>query len=182
VKTGRADAILAATGAIDGRKTVVAVMDYAFMGGSMGSVVGEVLARSAELALAEKCPLVIVTSSGGARMQEGISRSCRWRGVGRAGSARRRAAALRRDPDRPDDGRRHGFVRDVGRRDPRRAQGPSSGSRVRASSSRPSGRRCPRVQRSEFLLEHGFVDLVVTRHGLKAALANVLLLLSPQAA
>ena len=71
-KTGLSEAILTGTAAIDGTQCVLAVMDFGFMGGSMGSVVGEKLWRSAELAAAEDLPLVAVCSSGGARMQEGI--------------------------------------------------------------------------------------------------------------
>ena len=71
-KAGRPDAVASGVGAIEGIRALVAALDYAFMGGSMGSVVGEVLTRMAEKACDEKTPLVIVTASGGARMQEGI--------------------------------------------------------------------------------------------------------------
>src|SRR5665811_1815184 len=71
-KTGLNEAIVTGTAAIDGTQCVLAVMDFGFMGGSMGSVVGEKLWRSAELAAGEDLPLVAVCSSGGARMQEGI--------------------------------------------------------------------------------------------------------------
>ncbi|MBL8111408.1 MAG: acetyl-CoA carboxylase carboxyltransferase subunit beta [Acidobacteria bacterium] len=182
VKTGRSDAILAATGAIDGRKTVVAVMDYAFMGGSMGSVVGEVLARSAELALAEKCPLVVVTSSGGARMQEGILSLMQMAKVsaalGRLGAARLPYVAILTDPTTGGVTASFAMLGDATLAEPKALIG-FAGPRVIEQTIRqtlPEG-----FQRSEFLLEHGFVDLVVTRHELKAALANVLMLLSPAA-
>jgi acetyl-CoA carboxylase carboxyl transferase subunit beta len=71
-KTGLTEAIVTGTAAIDGTRCVLAVMDFGFMGGSMGSVVGEKLWRSTELAAGEDLPLVAVCSSGGARMQEGI--------------------------------------------------------------------------------------------------------------
>ena len=71
-RTGRPDAVVAGTGTLEGRPVVVAVLDYAFIGGSMGSVVGEVVTRCAELSLRERRPLIIVSASGGARMQEGI--------------------------------------------------------------------------------------------------------------
>ncbi|MBP2708264.1 acetyl-CoA carboxylase carboxyltransferase subunit alpha [Microbispora sp. RL4-1S] len=70
-RTGLADAVLHGRGRIGGRPVVVAVMDFAFMGGSMGSAVGEAVTRAAEEALATRTPLVVVTASGGARMQEG---------------------------------------------------------------------------------------------------------------
>ena len=71
-KTGLNEAILTGTASIDGTRAVLAVMDFGFMGGSMGSVVGEKLWRSTDLAAGENLPLVAVCSSGGARMQEGI--------------------------------------------------------------------------------------------------------------
>jgi acetyl-CoA carboxylase carboxyl transferase subunit beta len=72
MKTGMADAMMIGRGAIDGRRTELAVMDFAFMGGSMGSVVGEKLSRACDSAADAGMPLICVTSSGGARMQEGI--------------------------------------------------------------------------------------------------------------
>lgn len=72
MSTGLADAIVIGQAAIDGRQAELAVMDFAFMGGSMGSVVGEKLSRACDLAAERGLPLVAVTSSGGARMQEGI--------------------------------------------------------------------------------------------------------------
>ncbi len=72
MKTGLADAMVIGRAAIDGRNTMLAVMDFAFMGGSMGSVVGEKFSRACDLAAETGTPLISVTSSGGARMQEGI--------------------------------------------------------------------------------------------------------------
>ncbi len=72
MKTGMADAMVIGRGAIDGRRTELAVMDFAFMGGSMGSVVGEKFSRACDSAAEAGMPLICVTSSGGARMQEGI--------------------------------------------------------------------------------------------------------------
>jgi acetyl-CoA carboxylase carboxyl transferase beta subunit len=72
MKTGLADAMVIGRGAIDGRRAELAVMDFAFMGGSMGSVVGEKFSRACDSAMEHGTPLVSVTSSGGARMQEGI--------------------------------------------------------------------------------------------------------------
>jgi acetyl-CoA carboxylase carboxyl transferase subunit beta len=72
MKTGMSDAIVIGRGAIDGRRTELAVMDFAFMGGSMGSVVGEKFSRACDSAAEAGMPLICITSSGGARMQEGI--------------------------------------------------------------------------------------------------------------
>ena len=71
-KTGRKDAIVTGEAAINGRRIALGVFDFGFMGGSMGSVVGEKLCRTADRALASRLPFVLVTTSGGARMQEGI--------------------------------------------------------------------------------------------------------------
>ncbi|HUR26714.1 MAG TPA: acetyl-CoA carboxylase, carboxyltransferase subunit beta [Planctomycetota bacterium] len=71
-RTGQAEALLCGTGAIEGRAIVLAVLDFSFLGGSMGEVVGEKIALAAELAAAKRLPLVIFTSSGGARMHEGV--------------------------------------------------------------------------------------------------------------
>jgi acetyl-CoA carboxylase carboxyl transferase beta subunit len=70
-KTGMAEAVQCVRGTIGGHRTVAAVMDFRFMGGSLGTAVGELITRSAEIALATRTPLLIVTASGGARMQEG---------------------------------------------------------------------------------------------------------------
>ena len=72
MKTGMADAMVIGRGAIDGRQTELAVMDFAFMGGSMGSVVGEKFSRACDSSAEAGMPLICITSSGGARMQEGI--------------------------------------------------------------------------------------------------------------
>jgi len=72
MKTGLSDAMVIGRGAIDGRRTELAVMDFAFMGGSMGSVVGEKFSRACDSAAESRMPLICITSSGGARMQEGI--------------------------------------------------------------------------------------------------------------
>ncbi len=71
-KLGDKDAVVVVTGALDGIEVVLAAMEYGFMGGSMGSVVGEKIARAAELALERRQPLIVVSASGGARMQEGV--------------------------------------------------------------------------------------------------------------
>ena len=71
-KTGRKDALVIGEGMIDGRRMVLCVFDFSFMGGSMGSVVGEKFCRAIDRALEARLPVILVTSSGGARMQEGI--------------------------------------------------------------------------------------------------------------
>ena len=177
-KTGRPDAILAAKGLIDDVPAIVAILDYAFMGGSMGSVVGEVLTRAAEQALVERTPLVIVSASGGARMQEGILSLMQMgkisAALSRLGAARVPYVAILTDPT---TGERHGVLRDAQGCHARRAEGAH---RLRGPARHRADHppeRCRRFQRSEFLQEHGFVDIVVQRAEMRATVARVLRLL-----
>ena len=78
LKTGQQDAVVTGTCRIGGVKTAVAVMDKRFLMGSMGIAVGEKITRLTEYAMKRKLPLIIFAASGGARMQEGLSRLCRW--------------------------------------------------------------------------------------------------------
>jgi len=178
-KTGRVDAIRAAQGTIEDVPAVVAVLDYAFMGGSMGSVVGEVLARSAELALREKKPLVIVSASGGARMQEGILSLMQMGKVSaalaRLGEARVPFVSVLTDPTTGGVTASFAMLGDVNVAEPKALIG-FAGPRVIEQTIRqtlPDG-----FQRSEFLQDHGFVDMVVPRPEMRATLARVLRLLS----
>jgi acetyl-CoA carboxylase carboxyl transferase subunit beta len=182
-RLGHADAILAEKGLIEDVPAVVAVLDYAFMGGSMGSVVGEVLARAAELALADKVPLVVVTASGGARMQEGILSLMQMGKVSaalaRLGAARVPYIAILTDPTTGGVTASFAMVGDITIAEPKALIG-FAGPRVIEQTIRqtlPEG-----FQRAEFLQEHGFVDLVVPRAELRATVARVLRLLIPAVA
>jgi acetyl-CoA carboxylase carboxyl transferase subunit beta len=179
VRLGRADAIMAAAGLLEGRPVVVAVLDYAFMGGSMGSVVGEVLTRSAELALEKRRPLVIVSASGGARMQEGILSLMQMGKVsaalGRLANARVPYVSILTDPTTGGVTASFAMLGDVTLAEPRALIG-FAGPRVIEQTIRqtlPEG-----FQRSEFLLDHGFVDIVVPRDEMKPTLGRVLRLLA----
>ena len=123
--TGLRDAAVWGFGAIGGRPVAICVMDFSFMGGSMGSVVGEKVVRSTEAALARRIPLVIVSASGGARMQEGTLSLMQ---LVKTVAGDRAAAPGRRAPDlgdeRSDDRRRLRLVRGPGRREHRRAERP----------------------------------------------------------
>ncbi|HEX7616298.1 MAG TPA: acetyl-CoA carboxylase, carboxyltransferase subunit beta [Thermoanaerobaculia bacterium] len=178
-KTGRPDAILAAKGLIDDVPAIVAVLDYSFMGGSMGSVVGEVLTRAAEQALVERTPLVIVSASGGARMQEGILSLMQMGKVSaalaRLGAARVPHVAILTDPTTGGVTASFAMLGDVTLAEPKALIG-FAGPRVIEQTIRqtlPEG-----FQRSEFLQEHGFVDLVVPRAEMRATVARVLRLLT----
>lgn len=178
-KTGRPDAIAAARGTVDGVPAVVAALDYAFMGGSMGSVVGEVLSRCAELCVRERVGLVTVTASGGARMQEGILSLMQ---MAKVSSALSRLAAARlpyvvvlTDPTTGGVTASFAMQGDVTIAEPKALIG-FAGPRVIEQTIRqtlPEG-----FQRSEFLLEKGFVDMVVPRAALKATVGTVLRLLA----
>jgi acetyl-CoA carboxylase carboxyl transferase subunit beta len=177
-RTGRPDAIVAARGTIEGTPAIVAVLDYAFMGGSMGSAVGEVLTRSAEAALKERVPLVIVTASGGARMQEGILSLMQMGKVSaalaRLGEKKIPYVAILTDPTTGGVTASFAMQGDVTLAEPKALVG-FAGPRVIEQTIRqtlPEG-----FQRAEFLVEHGFVDLVVQRAEMKRTLGNILKLL-----
>ncbi len=177
-RTGRPDAVIAARGTIEGIPAIVTVLDYSFMGGSMGSAVGEVLTRSAEMALKERIPLVIVTASGGARMQEGILSLMQMGKVSaalaRLGEKRVPYVAILTDPTTGGVTASFAMQGDVTLAEPKALIG-FAGPRVIEQTIRqtlPDG-----FQRSEFLVEHGFVDLVVQRSDMKRTLGNILKLL-----
>jgi acetyl-CoA carboxylase carboxyl transferase subunit beta len=178
-RTGRPDAVLTAVGTIEGVRCVVAVLDYAFMGGSMGSVVGEVLTRAVELSLREKTPLVIVSASGGARMQEGILSLMQMAKIsaalGRLAQARVPYVSVLTDPTTGGVTASFAMLGDATIAEPKALIG-FAGPRVIEQTIRqtlPEG-----FQRSEFLLDHGFVDMVVPRPQLKQTVANVIKLLA----
>ena len=172
---GVADAAIVVAGAIEEVPVVLAVMDYRFMGGSMGSVVGEKLTRAAEAAREKKRPLVIVSASGGARMQEGILSLMQMAKIS-AALMRLRAAgvpyiSVLTDPTTGGVTASFAMRGDLNIAEPGALIG-FAGPRVIEQTIRqslPEG-----FQRSEFLLEHGFLDLVVPRPELKSTLARCL--------
>lgn len=172
---GVADAAIVVAGAIEEIPIVLAVMDYRFMGGSMGSVVGEKLTRAAEAARDRRRPLVIVSASGGARMQEGILSLMQMAKIS-AALMRLRAAgvpyiSVLTDPTTGGVTASFAMLGDLNIAEPGALIG-FAGPRVIEQTIRqslPEG-----FQRSEFLLEHGFLDLVVPRPELKATLARCL--------
>ncbi len=174
-RTGRPDAVVAATGALDGTPVAIAVLDYAFMGGSMGSVVGEVVTRCVELALREQRPLVVVSASGGARMQEGILSLMQMAKISgalaRLADARVPFVSVLTDPTTGGVTASFAMQGDVILAEPKALVG-FAGPRVIEQTIRqtlPEG-----FQRSEFLLDHGFVDAVVPRPQMKATIGTLL--------
>jgi acetyl-CoA carboxylase carboxyl transferase subunit beta len=154
---------------------VLAAMEYRFMGGSMGSVVGEKITRAAERAAERKWPLIVVSASGGARMQEGVLSLMQMAKIS-AALARLRAArlpyiSLLTDPTTGGVTASFAMLGDLNIAEPGALIG-FAGPRVIEQTIRqslPEG-----FQRSEFLLEHGFLDLVVQRSELKETVARCL--------
>jgi acetyl-CoA carboxylase carboxyl transferase subunit beta len=174
-QVGVKDAVVVVEGRLEGQAVVLAAMEYRFMGGSMGSVVGEKIARAAELATDRRVPLVVVSASGGARMQEGILSLLQMAKIS-AALARQRAARLPylsvlTDPTTGGVTASFAMLGDLNIAEPGALIG-FAGPRVIQQTIRqelPEG-----FQRSEFLVEHGFLDIVVPRHELKATLARCL--------
>ncbi len=175
---GVEDAVIVVSGHLEGIPVVAAVMDYRFMGGSMGSVVGEKIARAAETACERRHPLLIVSASGGARMQEGVLSLVQMAKIsaalGRVRAARVPYLSVLTDPTTGGVTASFAMLGDLNIAEPGALIG-FAGPRVIEQTIRqslPEG-----FQRSEFLLEHGFLDLVVPRPELKATLARCLALL-----
>lgn len=178
--TGLRDAAVWGFGRIQGERVAICVMDFGFMGGSMGSVVGEKVARAAEAALAERVPLVIVSASGGARMQEGtlalMQLAKTLAAIERLRAARIPYVSILTDPTTGGVYASFAAVGDVNLAEPNALIG-FAGARVSAgtiAAELPAG-----FQRAEFLFRHGFVDRVVPRAALRDELALVLRYLRP---
>jgi len=173
--TGLEEAVISGTARIGGHPVVLAVLEFAFMGGSMGSVVGEKLTRAIELALAKRTPLIIVSASGGARMQEGILSLMQMAktaaALGRLAEERVPYISLLTDPTTGGVTASFAMLGDIVIGEPRALIG-FAGPRVIAETIRqplPDG-----FQRSEFLLQHGQLDLVVERRELRETLRRLL--------
>lgn len=177
-KTGSADAVVSAVGALEGIRVVVGAMEYGFIGGSMGVVVGEKVTRAAERALGERLPLIVVSCSGGARMMEGILSLMQMAKIAAALASLHEAGlpfvSVLTDPTTGGVTASFAMLGDLNVAEPGALIG-FAGPRVIEQTIRqklPEG-----FQRSEFLLEHGMVDMVVDRRELKATLARSLRLL-----
>ena len=173
--TGLKDAIISASGTIDGLPVVVGSMEYGFIGGSMGVVVGEKITRAIERAIAERLPIVIVCCSGGARMMEGalsLMQMAKISGaLARLDRARLPYIAVLTDPTTGGVTASFAMLGDLNIAEPK-AQIGFAGPRVIEQTIRqklPEG-----FQRSEFLLEKGMIDLVVDRRELKQVIASAL--------
>ncbi len=181
--TGLKDAVINAVGLIGGMPCVISAMEYGFMGGSMGSVVGEKIARAAERSLAEGRPFITVSASGGARMQEGILSLMQMAKISsvlaRLDEARVPFISILTDPTTGGVTASFAMLGDLNIAEPKALIG-FAGPRVIEQTIReklPEG-----FQRAEFLLEHGMIDMVVDRAGLKSTLVRCLQFMAAQPA
>ncbi len=173
-KTGRKDAMVIGEGMMNGRRVVLCVFDFSFMGGSMGSVVGEKICRAIDRALAFKLPVILVTTSGGARMQEGILSLMQMAktsaAVAKLGEARLPFICLLADPTFGGVTASVAMLGDVILAEPKALIG-FAGPRVIEQTIK---QQLPdQFQRAEFLLEHGMIDMIVERRQLKETLSTL---------
>ncbi|MEO8725945.1 MAG: acetyl-CoA carboxylase, carboxyltransferase subunit beta [Acidobacteriaceae bacterium] len=173
--TGLKDAIINARGTLGGHPVMLSVMEYSFIGGSMGCVVGEAIARAIEGAIAEQRGMIIVSASGGARMMEGVSSLMQMATIsaalGRLDDAKLPYISLLTDPTTGGVTASYAMLGDLNVAEPGALIG-FAGPRVIEQTIRqklPEG-----FQRSEFLLQKGMLDAVVERKDLKAYLARAL--------
>jgi acetyl-CoA carboxylase carboxyl transferase subunit beta len=173
--TGQSDAVIVGVGRLDGLETVIASMDYSFIGGSMGVVVGEKIVQGIELAIERRVAVVIVSCSGGARMMEGALSLMQMAKISaalaRLDRARLPYISVLTDPTTGGVTASYAMLGDLNVAEPRALIG-FAGPRVIEQTIRqklPDG-----FQRSEFLLERGMLDLVVDRREMKATLARAL--------
>ena len=173
--TGLRDAAVRGFGAIEGMPVSICVMDFGFMGGSMGAVVGEKVTRAAEDALLNRIPLIVVSASGGARMQEGtlaLMQLAKTVAVlERVRAARIPYLSVMSDPTTGGVFASYAVLGDVNLAEPNALIG-FAGARVAAGTI--AQELPPGFQRSEFLFEHGFVDRVVHRRALRGEIAGLL--------
>ncbi len=181
--TGEDDALIVMQGSIYAVPVVAAVFEFDFMGGSMGSVVGERFVRGVQVALEQKCPFICFAASGGARMQEGLlslmqmSKTCA--ALTQLNQAKLPFISVLTDPTMGGVSASFAFMGDVVIAEPGALIG-FAGARVIQQTVRetlPEG-----FQRAEFLLEHGAVDMIVDRREMKNQLVTLITLLTKQAA
>jgi len=181
--TGLKDAVINAHGKLNGRSVIVSAMEYAFIGGSMGAVVGELITHAVEQALERKSPLVIVSASGGARMMEGVVSLMQLAKISaalaRLDEARVPYVSVLTDPTTGGVTASFAMLGDLNIAEPGALIG-FAGPRVIEQTIRQ--KLPPGFQRSEFLLEHGMLDAVVHRRDLKSYISRSLDFMTPAAA
>lgn len=174
-KTGLKDAIISGDARIGGRAVSLVVMDFQFMGGSMGSVVGERIVRAVERAIEKNVPFIAVASSGGARMQEGIVSLMQMAktsaAIAKLGEAGLPFISLLTDPTFGGVTASFAMLGDIIVAEPKSLIG-FAGPRVIEQTIKQQ--LPPGFQRAEFLLEHGMIDMIVARKDMRATLGKVL--------
>jgi acetyl-CoA carboxylase carboxyl transferase subunit beta len=178
--TGLTDAVINGRGKLNGRSIIISAMEYSFIGGSMGSVVGEVITRAVELSLETKQPLIIISASGGARMMEGVLSLMQLAKISaalaRLDEARVPYISVLTDPTTGGVTASFAMLGDLNIAEPGALIG-FAGPRVIEQTIRQ--KLPPGFQRSEFLLEHGMLDAVVHRKEMKSYIARALDFMTP---
>ncbi len=174
-KTGEKDALIAVTGTLHGRPIVACAFEFAFMGGSMGSVVGEKFSRAADHAAKNKIPMISFAASGGARMQEALFSLFQMAktsaALARMGEQKVPYISVLTDPTTGGVSASLAMLGDVNIGEPRALIG-FAGPRVieqTVGQTLPEG-----FQRSEFLLDHGAIDMIIDRRQMRAQVADLL--------
>jgi acetyl-CoA carboxylase carboxyl transferase subunit beta len=180
-KTGEDDALIVMQGSIHALPVVAAAFEFDFMGGSMGSVIGERFVRGVQVALEQKCPFICFAASGGARMQEGLLSLMQMAKTSAAltqlSEARLPFLSVLTDPTMGGVSASFAFLGDVVIAEPGALIG-FAGARVIQQTVRetlPDG-----FQRAEFLMEHGAIDMIVDRRQMRDQLATLITLLTKQ--
>lgn len=178
-KLGLNDAVRTGTGKINGIDVAFGCMDFKFIGGSMGSVVGEKIARLADRAFKNKIPLIVISASGGARMMEGafslMQMAKTSSRLARLAEAKIPYISVLTDPTTGGTTASYAMLGDIHIAEPKALIG-FAGPRVIKQT---IGKDLPEgFQRSEFLLEHGFIDIVSPRSELKNTISNILSLIN----
>ena len=178
--TGLNDAVINGRGTLNGRPAIISAMEYNFIGGSMGAVVGEMITQAIEESLRGKQPLIIVSASGGARMMEGVLSLMQLAKISaalaRLDEARVPYLSVLTDPTTGGVTASFAMLGDLNIAEPGALIG-FAGPRVIEQTIRQ--KLPPGFQRSEFLLEHGMLDAVVPRKDLKAYLSRALEFMTP---
>ena len=179
--TGETDALINARGTIEGQRAVIGVQDFAFMGGSMGMAVGAAFVEGVRAAIRDRCPYIIFTAAGGARMQEGILSLMQMPKTTVAIAQLKEAGlpyiVVLTDPTTGGVTASYAMLGDVQIAEPNALIG-FAGQRVIESTIReklPEG-----FQRAEYLLDHGMIDMVVHRKDLRQRLAQLIAYLQPR--
>src|SRR5688500_2267566 len=180
-KTGERDALINARGKIEGHAAIVGVQDFAFMGGSMGVAVGAAFVAGVQAAIKDRCPYILFTAAGGARMQEGILSLMQMPRATVALAQLREASlpyiVVLTDPTTGGVTASYAMLGDVQLAEPGALIG-FAGQRVIEPTIReklPEG-----FQRAEYLLAHGMIDMVVPRHQLRERLSQLVAYLAPE--